>query len=187
MTFRLHHSVTLRCSIETAWDLLSSPDQLARLQEVLPTLNTFILTSSGDANAASSTPSLPDKEELLAILASDEFPKDAGLPWPDIDGGPEAPHFTFYESALAFVEGTQVSVPSHHAVLFHSRVARAGIEEWKLRVLEDLDDGQVRVTETVWGTASLLLWCYLRVTGIATKVHKEHMELYHTLVKDQST
>jgi hypothetical protein len=185
MTFRLHHSVILDCSIDNAWDILASPAEFTRLQEVLPSVTNCVLKSAGKDNATKQQPSLT-KEKLNSLLSSEEFPKDAELPWPSIDDSPEAAHFTFNETGNAFVEGAQISVPSDHVVYFHSRVLRAGIEEWKLRLLESIDEGHVRVTETVWGIAPFYIVWYLWLSGLATKMHKEHMELYHTLVEKNS-
>jgi hypothetical protein len=184
MIFRLHHSVILDCSVDTAWNVLASPAGVPRLQEILPSITNCVLKSAGESDATKQTPSLttPDKEKLISLLSSQDFPKDAELPWPSIDDSPEAAHFTFNESENVFVEGAQISVPSHHVVYFHSRVSRAGVEEWKLRVLEAIDEDHVRVTETVWGTAPFYIVWYLWLSGLATRVHREHMELYHTLV-----
>jgi hypothetical protein len=189
MTFRLHHSVILDCSIDTAWDVLASSAGFTRLQEILPSVTNCVLKSAGDEDAIKQNPSLivADQEKVIRLLSSQEFPKDAELPWPSIDDSPEAAHFTFNETGNAFVEGAQIPVPAHHVVYFHSRVLRAGIEEWKLRVLEAIDDGHVRVTETVWGTAPFYIVWYLWLSGLATKMHKEHMELYHILVKDNGS
>jgi hypothetical protein len=191
MTFRLHHSVTLACSIDTAWDVLASPGGVPRLQEVLPSISDCVLESAGEGNAmnqqSSLTTTTPNKEELIRLLSSQEFPKDAKLPWPSIDDSPKAAHFTFYETQNAFVEGAQIALSSQHVVYFHSRVSRAGIEKWKLRVLEAIDESHVRVTETVWGKAPFYIVWYLWLSGLATRVHKEHMELYHTLVKQNSS
>ncbi|KIW03937.1 uncharacterized protein PV09_04775 [Verruconis gallopava] len=187
MAFRLHHSVILDCSIETAWNVLSSASGLPRLQEILPSISQCVLTSAGEAgNATRPTAStaVPAKDELVEILSSQTFPADANLPWPSIDGSPEAAHFSFYESGTTFVEGAQMTAGSEHAVFFHSRVARAGVEEWKLRVLEAVDESRVRVTETVWGKAPFYIVWYLWLSGLATRVHREHMELYHTLMRD---
>jgi hypothetical protein len=184
MIFRLHHSVVLDCSVDTAWNVLASPAGVPRLQEILPSITNCVLKSAGESDGTKQNPSLttPDKEKLISLLSSQDFPKDAELPWPSIDNSPEAAHFTFNESESVFVEGAQISVPSHHVVYFHSRVSRAGVEEWKLRVLEAVDDDHVRVTETVWGTAPFYIVWYLWLSGLATRVHREHMELYHTLV-----
>jgi hypothetical protein len=189
MTFRLHHSVILDCSIDTAWDVLASPAQVPRLQELLPSITNCVLKSIGDSNAINQKYSLntPGKERLISLLSSQNFPKDAKLPWPPIDDSPEAAHFTFYETGNAFVEGAQISVSSHHTVYFHSRVSRAGIEEWKLRVLEAIDEDHVRVTETVWGKAPFYIVGYLWLSGLAVRVHRDHMELYHTLVKKNNS
>ena len=189
MTFRLHHSVILNCSIDTAWDVLASPAGVPRLQEVLPSISDCVLESAGESNAINHNSSLttPGKGELIGLLSSQDFPKDAKLPWPSIDDCPEAAHFTFHETGNAFVEGAQIPVLSHHVVYFHSRVSRAGIEEWKLRVLEAIDDSRVRVTETVWGKAPFYIVWYLWLSGLATRVHREHMELYCTLVKKNSS
>jgi hypothetical protein len=184
MTFRLHHSVILDCSIDTAWDVLATSEGVTRLQELLPSITNCVLKSASEGNAIQQNSSLttPGKEKLISLLDSQDFPKDAELPWPSIDDSPEATHFTFNEMGNAFVEGAQISLASDHAVYFHSRVLRAGIEEWKLRVLEAIDEGHVRVTETVWGEAPFYIVWYLWLSGLATRVHREHMELYHTLV-----
>lgn len=186
MAFRLHHSVVLDCSIETAWEIFASPAGLPRLQEVLPSLTNCVLKSAGQVNATAPL-NTPAKEKLISILSSQDFPEDAALPWPSIDDSPEAAHFSFCESGNVFVEGAQISVHSHHVVFFHSRVPQAGVEEWKLRVLEAIDDDHVRVTETVWGKAPFYIVWYLWLSGLANRVHREHMELYHTLVERGSS
>src|ERR1700759_3655473 len=111
MTFRIHHSVVLDCSIDDAWDILASPDGVPRLQEAAPSVNNCVLKSAGDANAIKQKSSLTiqDKEKLIRLLSSQEFPEDAKLPWPSIDESPEAAHFTFNEMGNAFVEGAQIS------------------------------------------------------------------------------
>ncbi|KAF2668228.1 hypothetical protein BT63DRAFT_425550 [Microthyrium microscopicum] len=183
MSFRLHHSVILNnCSIDTAWDILASSSGIQRLQEILPSVSNCVLKSDGHGNATKQTSI--DKEKLITLLSSQEFPRDANLPWPSIDDSPEAAHFTFNEMGSAYVEGAQIAEPSEHVVYFHSRVAKAGIEEWKLRVLEVVDESHVRVTETVWGTAPFYIVWYLWLSGLATRVHKEHMELYYTLLAE---
>lgn len=186
MTFRLHHSIILNCSINTAWDILASPTRLTSLQEVAPSVTNCVLKSAGEKqpiNQVSTSSKNPEKATLATLLTSQEFPKDANLPWPSIDSSPTATHFTFNEMGNAFVEGAQISDSVNHVVYFHSRVAKAGIEEWKLRVLEVIDDAHVRVTETVWGTAPFYIVWYLWLSGLANKVHREHMELYGSLVE----
>jgi hypothetical protein len=101
------------------------------------------------------------------------------LPWPDIDNSPHAVHFTF-KLGLARIAGAQIAVDN--AVLFHSRVAAAGIEEFKLRVVEPTADGKSKVAETVWGKAPAPLAWMLKLTGTAAKTHKQHMEAYESLL-----
>jgi hypothetical protein len=164
--------------------ILASPRNIPRLQEALPSISNATLLSAGTGEDIPLPDSLT-KENLIALLSSPSLPTDSPLPWPDIDNPPpSAATFSFYEQGgKTFIEGAQVINKAGNAVFFHSRVKAAGVEEWKLRVLEEgQEDDKIRVTETVWGSAPWWVVGYLWVSGLATRVHREHMEKYGDLL-----
>lgn len=173
MAFRMHHSVVLPCPLDAAWPVFSDPKYLPHLQHALPNCKGCTVLS------AQSEPFVGTQEEAGVVhLNATSRPSD--LPWPDLDST-IATSFEF-KLGLSKVNGVQIAYLP--LVLFHSQVKLAGIEEFKLRVLERLSETETKVTETVWGTAPALIAAGLRISGIAARTHRKHMESYAALLAE---
>ncbi|KAF7983879.1 hypothetical protein HWV62_18224 [Athelia sp. TMB] len=193
MSFSMSHTVTLEHPLDVVFPVLSDPNQMERLQQLLPEAQHFTFLP-------------PDHVEMptggLAGFVEPTYPTSAkGLPRPremkacevtDGNALTQRVNFEFNgETALLCglihrplsVAGAQIVDADARIVLYESGVAAQGIKELKLRTFEEVDlaDGLkgTRVRETVWGTCPVVLSYLLKI--IAPGVLKHHMEMYYKL------
>lgn len=190
----MSHAVDLSTSFASAWALFSSPEQLPRLQHALDgCTHCTVIAASPAAPAAAQPLGAPTEAQLVAALASSSRPDPDvldGLDWPALTSEERgATRFAFELAPFGVrVEGAQTVVllaPGRGAVLFHSHVRSAGIEERKLRVVEAVRGGGTRVAEAVWGTAPRVVAWGLRTSGVAARTHRLHMDAYAGLLRDE--